>query len=722
MAQANDSAVTIASIPSSSSDSSCLILDDDEEEEEERERRQPGAGEASKKGPDAPEKKPEERPAPHANGRAPSAAHTGLRAENERLFAEFVAFCTQHTADHPEVMPYLAARHQKAEGPFLASVEFRNILGRCLSRVQSRRSKVYVYINELCAVFKNHSQRRRVPITTEGAPPEGPSAPPEEGPAPEAPPAEPPKAPPPSSSSSSSSRRQIRYLENLLRLYAEEIRRLQERELNLEELDEEDSAYLQEGRLKRRMMLVFRRLCALKDCNGLTGRVIEQRIPYRGTRYPEVNRRIERLINRQTEAFPDYADILKAVQKASARHSLGLPKKQMQSMAADAFREVGNRLQERRHLDLIYNFGSHLTDQYRPGTDPALTDKALALRLRQNRERAVQRLEEVTSQFAQLQDQSEEQEWRRRRKGGRAPTPTHPGPSAHKETTPQKGSQSPKQGSKGSPREEEEEEEEEDEEEEEEEDSSLEWDMEEDLAKCLEGEEDEEEEEGPPPDEEPPAQEVEADQRMDLEVVEVMSSSAEDEEEDEEDEEEEDEEESDARSSQGAGGAEEGQPGALEAPLAPQAGKPRLPEKRETPPPSPILSDRAASKRKGGLQENGGSPQAGLTSIQGLNGQPPGKRARTERRGSNSSCIEVPSTGSSEAEEEEGGHDADAEVVLFRPLPPAAPPQPDSTCADSPGQGLVSSSLGSPPRQQTTKTSVATQCDPEEVIVLSDSD
>nr|XP_008122575.1 PREDICTED: death domain-associated protein 6 [Anolis carolinensis] len=245
-----------------------------------------------------------------------------------------------------------------------------------------------------------------------------------------------------------------------------------------------------------------------------------------------------------------------------------------------------------------------------PGTDPALTDKALALRLRQNRERAVQRLEEVTSQFAQLQDQSEEQEWRRRRKGGRAPTPTHPGPSAHKETTPQKGSQSPKQGSKGSPREEEEEEEEEDEEEEEEEDSSLEWDMEEDLAKCLEGEEDEEEEEGPPPDEEPPAQEVEADQRMDLEVVEVMSSSAEDEEEDEEDEEEEDEEESDARSSQGAGGAEEGpaeDPGG--APRS-QAGKPRLPEKRRPlrPPPSCRIGGLLA---EGELQENGGSPQAG---------------------------------------------------------------------------------------------------------------
>ncbi|KAF1418840.1 Death domain-associated protein 6, partial [Spheniscus humboldti] len=227
-------------------------------------------------------------------------------------------------------------------------------------------------------------------------------------------------APPDSAASAASSRppggskRQIRYLENLLRVYTGEIRRLQERELDLAELDSEDSTYLQESRLKRRMMRIFERLCQLKRCSSLTGRVIEQRIQYRGTRYPEVNRRIERFINRP-EAFPDYTDILKVIQKASARHSLGLTRRQMESMAQDAFREVGNRLQERRHLDLVYNFGSHLTDQYRPGTDPALLDPALAKRLRKNRTVALTRLDDVISHYAQLQDESEEEERGRKR-------------------------------------------------------------------------------------------------------------------------------------------------------------------------------------------------------------------------------------------------------------------------------------------------------------------
>ncbi|NWU94612.1 DAXX protein, partial [Upupa epops] len=360
----------------------------------------------------------------------------GYKVENERLFGEFLELCTRLTSEHPEVIPFLCGRHQQASPTFLSSAELRNVLSRCLNRVRCRPTKVYVYINELCTVLKAHSQRRKLslasipssePSSSSPRPPDASSPHPTPTPSSSSPTA---TAASPASSSSSShhhqqhhtpshphpagSKRQIRYLENLLRVYTGEIQRLQERELDLAELDSEDSSYLQESRLKRKMMRIFERLCELKQCSSLTGRVIEQRIPYRGTRYPEVNRRIERFINRP-EAFPDYNDILKLIQKASARHGLGLARRQMENMAQDAFREVGNRLQERRHLDLVYNFGSHLTDQYRPGTDPALLDPELAKRLRRNRTVALTRLDNVISHYAQLQDESEEEERGRRR-------------------------------------------------------------------------------------------------------------------------------------------------------------------------------------------------------------------------------------------------------------------------------------------------------------------
>lgn len=40
------------------------------------------------------------------------------------------------------------------------------------------------------------------------------------------------------------------------------------------------------------MMKIYEKLCELKGCNTLTGRVIEQKIAYSGTRYPEINKKV----------------------------------------------------------------------------------------------------------------------------------------------------------------------------------------------------------------------------------------------------------------------------------------------------------------------------------------------------------------------------------------------------------------------------------------------
>ncbi|MEJ1271015.1 Fas death domain-associated protein [Cricetulus griseus] len=390
---------------------SIIVLDDDDEDEA-----------AAQAGPSQLPSSPVS-PGPEASG--PSESHGNGRSrnsggrkcyklENERLFEEFLELCKVQTSDHPEVVPFLHKQQQRAQSLFLASAEFCNIMSRVLSRARNRPAKLYVYINELCTVLKAHSNKKKLNLAPAPSTPSKPSG----------------DNPPTESSSeltnaentaskasrTRGSRRQIQRLEQLLALYVAEIRRLQEKELDLSELDDPDSTYLQEARLKRKLIHLFGRLCELKDCSSLTGRVIEQRIPYRGTRYPEVNRRIERLINKPgPDAFPDYGDVLRAVERAATRHNLGLPRQQLQLMAQDAFRDVGVRLQERRHLDLIYNFGCHLTDDYKPGFDPALSDPTLARRLRENRSLAMSRLDEVISKYAMMQDKSEEGERQKRR-------------------------------------------------------------------------------------------------------------------------------------------------------------------------------------------------------------------------------------------------------------------------------------------------------------------
>ncbi|KAK5612500.1 hypothetical protein CRENBAI_012916 [Crenichthys baileyi] len=344
-----------------------------------------------------------------------------LQIENQKLFDEFVQHCTPLTKDCPEVLTFLHTKHDKACSDYLSSVEFRNTLGRCLTRAQACINKTFVYINELCTVLKQHALKKRQtlskvePSASDSGEEEDeeeqqqPSGSGEQGDMGEEDQEAERKA-------KRALRKQIAYLENLLKLYNDEIYRLQQAELSLDDMETEDSTYIQEHKLKRKMMKIYEKLCELKGCSTLTGRVIEQRIKYAGTRYPEINKRIERFIN-SPEAHrnpPDYPDILHQVLRANERHNLCLSRKQLNQIAQEAFRETGSCMQERRHLDLVYNFGSRLTDTYKPATDPALADPTLMRRLRSNREVALSRLEEVITKYAVKQDDTEEQERLRR--------------------------------------------------------------------------------------------------------------------------------------------------------------------------------------------------------------------------------------------------------------------------------------------------------------------
>ncbi|XP_056395473.1 death domain-associated protein 6 [Hyla sarda] len=447
-----------------------IVLDDDEDEEEPP---RPAKAKASlRNSPKQTNGKAEE-----SSSSQRSKAET-ISAENKALFNEFVEFCTKLTTEHPEVIEFLQGRYSKASPSYLASVEFRNTVGRCLTRVQAKRSKIFVYINELCTALKANSQKRKVNLQTQAAqqptPPSTEAVIENDEETEDAP------------VKKTGSKRQIRYLENLLRIYSVEIKKLQTKELTLDELEDEDSSYIQESRLKRKLLRIFEKLCELKDCNSLTGRVIEQRILYRGTRYPEINRRLEKFINGSRDLFPDYGDVLQVVERANDKHRLGLSRKQMQSMAQDAFRELGNKLQDRRHLDMIYNFGCHLTDPYKSVNDPAVQDISLARRLRENRNMAMNRLDEIIKKYAELQDDGAEDHRMKTRKG------------------PEKSRVSSSEGSE--------------EEEEEEESEDSETDIEEELERSNKAPESEEENE-----EEVPADpENESDQKMD------MASGAED--------------------------------------------------------------------------------------------------------------------------------------------------------------------------------------------------
>uniref|UniRef100_A0A9J7WXX7 Death domain-associated protein 6 n=2 Tax=Cyprinus carpio carpio TaxID=630221 RepID=A0A9J7WXX7_CYPCA len=625
-----------------------------------------------------------------------------LKVENEKLFAEFVDHCSRYSQDHPEVMTYLQTRYSKALPTFLSSVEFRNTLGRCLTRAQANAGKTFVYINELCTVLKQHTARKRssiqsVPSQTKPEQKSNGTSVNEEAQDKEE--EEKQEADEENKRTKRASRRQIAYLENLLKVYNEEIQRLQERELSIDELEKEDSSYIQEHKLKRKMMKIYEKLCELKGCNTLTGRVIEQKIPYGGTRYPEINRKIERYIN-SPEALhnpPDYTDILKVVQRANERYKLMLTRKQMIQIAQDAFRETGNKLQERRHLDMVYNFGSHLTDSFKPTLDPALTDPALNRKLRSNRDVALSSLEEVITKYATKQEDIEVEEMRKKQERDRL----------KKEAL--NGQQSDSKEKEKEEQDEKEEEEEDEEEEDEEEDDSSDPDIEEEIQASREqagpddDEEDAEEEQLNNSDNDPPI-----DENSPLSI----KSSVQDTEEDQGD----DDQRSPASSTHETGPVETNTNGtpAKQNPPFTETLDPMPTDETEPISWIDIKSTTTCTETVSTNQDTPSTPMRSATCsplpqtspllIDEMGNYKKRKRSSTEKQtaafnGNGTQDSDIP---------------LDMGVIC-------CPEEEDLTRTRSSTRVTVRSSRATPPPKK-NKVNVATQCDPEEVIVLSDSD
>ncbi|XP_034748040.1 death domain-associated protein 6 [Etheostoma cragini] len=665
-----------------------------------------------------------------------------LQAENEKLFAEFVEHCSALTQTCPEVLTFLKTKHAKASPDYLKSVEFRNTLGRCLTRAQASHSKTFVYISELCTALKQHALKRRLTLNTVN--------------------------PGPSTSTSSSvsaalkredkaefkreedglnttaedkqpstsglqdgsdkdaekkatraSRKQIAYLENLLKVYNDEICRLQQAELSLDDLGTEDSLYIQEHKLKRKMIKIYEKLCELKNCSTLTGRVIEQKIRYNGTRYPEINRKIERFIN-SPEALrnpPDYPDILQQVLRANERHNLSLSRKQLNQYAQEAFRETGSKIQERRHLDLVYNFGSRLTDPYQPATDPALADPSLLRKLRANREVALSRLEEVITKFAVKQDDTEEHERAKRLEKD----------SKEKEAHKSENGEA-KKGVNGVAEEEEEEEEEDDDEE----DESSDPDIEEEIEASTQQDGPDDDADDDSNEAEPACDDSNKEDQTDQQTRSVSPG-------DEGSTKDEDEE----PVTNGLSPLTDDS-ASLISPLS------HKPSPRQSPSQSePVQTDNQTPLSNGkpaGSEDDSSNhvPVALVSTIKdakdSANGvslplSPAVGQENCDTQTTNGTSPPPPSPKATKSRKRKRGeetsgnsekhiiiHDSELDIPLDMGVFNCdSPQQAESTRADTPTREMVSSSQSTPPPKK-NKVNVATQCDPLEIIVLSDSE
>lgn len=194
----------------------------------------------------------------------------------------------------------------------------------------------------------------------------------------------------------------IKALEKKLELLDRQIRRFNEAEITLDDMNEPTSAYIKEHLLKTKFVDTWEKLCKLR---GIDPEVViedEQTQNYSGTPYPEINRRIQRLL--RMDEFPDCFDIVQLIERANTKYSLGISTEERSQLATKIFKEVGGALKKRRHRDFVAHFGSHLTDDFKESRDPALENVSLNDQLQKQQKEGEEKLARVCEEFACKQD------------------------------------------------------------------------------------------------------------------------------------------------------------------------------------------------------------------------------------------------------------------------------------------------------------------------------
>ncbi|CAB3983602.1 Hypothetical predicted protein [Paramuricea clavata] len=192
-------------------------------------------------------------------------------------------------------------------------------------------------------------------------------------------------------------------LKQRLKEISNEIKILNRAELTLEEMDMCDSTYIKENQLKKKFEKTWTKLCKILGREPNTGRVVEKPIRASSTGYSMIDKAVAKFLKEKPGSFPDYFDIRDIVMKTNKKYDLRMSPQVLNGLIADIFTDIGNKLQRRRERDLLFNFGSHLLDDFKTEDDPALSNKDLALQLEKNRRISKRNLKHVYTKYAHLE-------------------------------------------------------------------------------------------------------------------------------------------------------------------------------------------------------------------------------------------------------------------------------------------------------------------------------
>ena len=188
------------------------------------------------------------------------------------------------------------------------------------------------------------------------------------------------------------SQKHIRKLEKALENCAKEIRKLEaadDYDYDLEIFDDTASTYMKLDRYRKRAVVIYQRLSELKEFDASLGRRQDKKFKLEGSRYPEINTKIAKFVNRSRslgplglhKVMPNFDDIHKLIKATNEEKELGLSAAVIMSEAQETFQAVGEKLASRRIYDEMVDREGYMPEDAAEGVDPADNDEEMAKKL-----------------------------------------------------------------------------------------------------------------------------------------------------------------------------------------------------------------------------------------------------------------------------------------------------------------------------------------------------
>ncbi|XP_044751939.1 uncharacterized protein LOC123311889 [Coccinella septempunctata] len=190
----------------------------------------------------------------------------------------------------------------------------------------------------------------------------------------------------------------VRKLELFMQKLLEKLKELEDAEIDFDDDDEDNSAYIKHDKYSQRLNKVYKKYCEILKKNPYAGRITHERLDFVSSSHNEINQAISKKY-KNNKKFPSYDELSAFIQTVVEEKKLSLSGADLKIECELCFKKLGDLLQTRRKKELYEVHQKYMTEE-----DPAKNNDDLEKRLRISFKEGKVRIDQICQEYVKKQE------------------------------------------------------------------------------------------------------------------------------------------------------------------------------------------------------------------------------------------------------------------------------------------------------------------------------